>query len=64
MFFPLPIIQTATLEKETALKEGRILKSRVAFEPSAHSLAPTFRLSRYAELRGRKSKVRPAVTLH
>ena len=60
----LPTIQTATLEKETALKEGRILKSRVAFDPSAHSLAPTFRLSRYAELRGRKSKVQPLVTFY
>ena len=33
------------------------------FEPSSHRLAPTFRLSRYSEMRGRKCKVPTRVIL-
>jgi len=57
------LVQAAELERQAALREGKIKKMRSPFEPSSHRLAPTFRLSRYSEMRGRKCKVPTRVIL-
>lgn len=51
------LVEAADIERQTAIMEGRINKTRSPFDPSTYSLSPSFRLCRYADLRARKCKV-------
>jgi len=55
------MVQAADMERRTAMMDGRIKSTRSPFDPTTYSLSPTFRLSRYAEMRGRKCKIPTAV---
>jgi len=55
------LVQAADIERQTALMEGRIQKTRSPFDPSTYSLSSSFRLTRYADLRGRRCKMPTSV---
>lgn len=55
------LVQAADMERRTAMMDGTVKKTRSPFDPTTYSLSPTFRLSRYAELKGRKCKMPTAV---
>jgi len=50
------LVQAVSMERE-----GEVRKARPPFDPASLALPPSFRLTRYSDMRGRKSKVPTAV---
>jgi len=55
------LVQAADMERRMDMMDGTAKKTRSPFDPTTYSLSPTFRLSRYAELKGRKCKIPTSV---